>query len=469
MNEAPTSRSAAWKWWVCGLLLLATAINYMDRQTLANAAVRIANEFHLSKEQYGGFEVYFGWAFAVGSLLFGFIADRVSVRWLYPAVLFAWSLMGFLSARTTDFKELLACRTSLGFFEAGHWPCALKTTRLLLSPQDRTMGNSVLQSGASVGAIITPLVMRAMMTNAPGSWRLPFQVIGAVGIVWVVMWLLSVRPRELRRYDGVGQPLPPHPEGIGARTSVRSNGRAEEALEPRQKQSNVRGLLRTEVRAPAVLPGEDGSAGAGTPWSAVFSRRFVATLIVIFCIQMTWQLLRVWLPMFLQLGRGYSEKDALLFNSVYFVATDIGCITAGAVSLWLARRGLSPHAAQCRVYLFCSLLTALTVLVAVLPKSWLLLATLLLVGAGALGVYPCFYSFVQEISPQHVGKIYGLLATLVWAISSPVHKYFGRYVDQTQSFDLGIAVVGLTPLVGYLALWLFWGNPKLRVRSLTLK
>ena len=44
----------------------------------------------------------------------------------------------------------------------------------------------------------------------------------------------------------------------------------------------------------------------------------------------------------------------------------------------------------------------------------------------------------------------GLLGTLVWAISSPVHKYFGRPVDQDQSFDLGIAVVGLTPLVGSL-------------------
>ena len=41
----------------------------------------------------------------------------------------------------------------------------------------------------------------------------------------------------------------------------------------------------------------------------------------------------------------------------------------------------------------------------------------------------------------------------------PVHKYFGRHVDQTQSFDLGIAVVGLTPLVGYFALRLFWDKP----------
>ncbi len=268
------------------------------------------------------------------------------------------------------------------------------------------MGNSVLQSGASIGAIITPLVMRAMMTDAPGSWRLPFQVVGAVGVVWVLLWFLSIRPRDLS----------------GSRVEGRGLGE--------------------------------------TPWSAIFSRRFAVALVLIFCIHTTWQLLRVWLPMFLQKGRDYSESDALFFNSFYFVATDIGCIGAGAVSLWLARRGLTPHASNCRVYLACSLLTALTVLVAALPKGWPLLAALLIIGAGALGLYPCYYSFVQEVSSQHIGKITGLLGTLVWAISSPVHKYFGRHVDQTQSFDLGIAVVGLTPLVGYFALRLFWDEPK---------
>jgi ACS family hexuronate transporter-like MFS transporter len=410
MSEGPPIRSSSWKWWVCGLLLLATTINYMDRQTLANAAVRITKEFQLSKEQYGVLELAFGWAFAAGSLLFGFVADRVSTRWLYPAVLSGWSLMGFLSAHTSNFKELLFCRTVLGLFEAGHWPCALKTTHFLLSPQDRTMGNSVLQSGASIGALITPIIMRAMMTDEPGSWRLPFQVVGAVGIVWVVMWLVSIRSRDL------------------AVTSAQEQSATTDPIE--------------------------------TPWRAIFSRRFAVTLVVIFCIHTTWQLLRVWLPMFLQTGRGYIESHALYFNSAYFLATDIGCISAGAVSLWLARRGLSAHRAKLRVYLVCSLLTSLTVVVALLPKGPLLLATLLLVGAGALGVYPCYYSFVQEISSRHVGKITGLLATLVWAISSPVHKYFGRHVDQTHSFDLGIAIVGLTPLVGYLALVLFWDKPR---------
>ena len=417
MSRTGELRSGTWKWWVCSLLLLATTINYMDRQTLANAAVRITNEFQLSKEKYGDLEVAFGWAFAAGSLLFGFIADRVSTRWLYPAVLFAWSLMGFLSAHTVNFNQLLVCRTLLGLFEAGHWPCALKTTHLLLSPRDRTMGNSVLQSGASIGAIITPVVMRAMLTDSPGSWRLPFQVVGAVGLAWVLMWFVTIRPRDLD-------------------LAWKSDEEQTSAVE-----------------------------GSMTLRSAIFSRRFVVSLVILLCIHSTWQLLRVWLPMFLQTGRGYSESNALYFNAVYFLFTDIGCLSAGAASLWLARRGLSPHVAKCRVFLFCSLLTSLTVLVALLPKSWLLLAALLLVGAGALGLYPCYYSFIQEISSRHVGKMTGLLATLVWAISSPVHKYFGRYVDQTHSFDLGITIIGLTPLVGYLALVLFWDKPFKQVWS----
>src|SRR4051794_482758 len=87
-SGAPSSgdpRQSRRKWTICGFLLLASAINYMDRQTLANASVRITTEFDLNQEQYGNIESVFAYAFAAGSLLFGWLADRVSVRWLYPA------------------------------------------------------------------------------------------------------------------------------------------------------------------------------------------------------------------------------------------------------------------------------------------------------------------------------------------------------------------------------------------------
>ena len=47
------------------------------------------------------------------------------------------------------YRWLLLCRTMLGLFEAGHWPCALLTARQILTVKDRPLGNGILQSGAS--------------------------------------------------------------------------------------------------------------------------------------------------------------------------------------------------------------------------------------------------------------------------------------------------------------------------------
>ena len=102
LKESPAPRSSTWVWWISGLLLLATMINYMDRQTLANLKVRITRELSLSNELYGNLEWGFGWSFAAGSLFFGFLSDRISVRFLYPAVLLAWSIIGVLTGFCSD-------------------------------------------------------------------------------------------------------------------------------------------------------------------------------------------------------------------------------------------------------------------------------------------------------------------------------------------------------------------------------
>ena len=414
MSAAPQTRehSASWKWWVSGLLLLATMVNYMDRQTLANLAVRITEEFRLSQEQYGNIEFVFGWAFAAGSLVFGILADRVNVRVLYPLVLLGWSAMGFITGLSHGYGTLLVCRVFLGFFEAGHWPCALRTTQRILSSGDRMMGNSVLQSGASLGAIFTPLVILAIVGNntAPGAWRPPFLVVGAVGVAWVIAWLALVRRDDLTRDD-----LP--------------------------RQSATGHASRNEMSCWVEFARD---------------RRFWTLVVMVICINGTWQLIRAWLPKFLQQGRGYSEAAALYFNSAYYVATDVGCLLAGAAGLWLARRGLQTHQAKFLVFGVCSLLAALTSVAAALPQGWPLLGVLLLVGAGTLGLFPCYYSFTQEMSPRHVGTATGLLSTIAWLASAPLQKYYGRLVDQTGSFDLGLAILGWAPLVAFLTMLLLW-------------
>ena len=412
MTEAGRTHSTAWKWWICALLLGASTINYMDRQTLANASVRITREFQLSQTQYGNLELAFGWAFAAGSLVFGWLADRLPLRWLYPAVLTLWSMVGFSTGLVHSYSGLLVCRGLLGLFEAGHWPCAIKTTQQLLDPKDRTMGNSLLQSGTSIGAIITPLLMNMLMTNEAGSWRFPFQAIGVAGVVWIFFWLAFVRPNDLRG-------------------------------------------------ATAIVPaGQTLAPAAASFWSVVFSRRFLIVLITISLINTAWQLLRAWLPKFLIEGRGYLESDALNFNALFYVATDVGCLGAGVATLWLHRRSLSVHQARVLVFFCCAALTALAVLLGFLPKGWLLLGVLLLVGAGALGLFPCYHALTQEISPTHQGKITGLAGVVAWAVGSPTHHFFGRLIDRTGSFDLGLAIAGGLPLAAFFFILVLWNSPR---------
>jgi MFS transporter, ACS family, hexuronate transporter len=389
-------------------------INYMDRQTLANLAVRIKEQFSLSSEQYGDIETLFGVAFAIGSLVFGYLVDKVSVRWLYPTALAGWSIVGVLTGFATGYYSLLVCRGLLGFFEAGHWPCALVVTQRILSSKERVLGNSILQSGASIGAIITPLIIQLMVRGSESEsvWRTPFIVIGAAGLIWVLFWFMMVGPRDLQ-------------------------------------------LPASEF---ASHHSPEISSNPETSWlnELFVDRRFWGLAAMVVCINTSWQLIRAWLPMFLEKGRGYSESAALYFNSVYYIATDVGCIAAGVGAALLVKKGLSVQTSRVLIYLICALLAALSTIAAFLPQGYLLLAVLLLVGAGSLGVFPCYYTFTQEYSATHMGRVTGVLSCLGWLLSAPTHKLFGLIVDQTGSYDWNIAVLGWAPLFGLIAFLLLW-------------
>ncbi len=389
-------------------------INYMDRQTLANLAVRIKDQFSLTSEQYGDIESLFGVAFAIGSLFFGYLVDKVSVRWLYPIALAGWSIVGVLTGFATGYYSLLVCRGLLGFFEAGHWPCALVVTQRILSSKERVLGNSILQSGASIGAIITPLVIQFMVRGSEDEsvWRMPFIVIGAAGIVWVAFWFLVIGPRDLQS--------------------------------PAMEASQAHESHDTSISESAWF------------YKLIQDRRFWGLVAMIVCINSSWQLIRAWLPMFLEKGRGYSESAALYFNSIYYIATDIGCIGAGIGSAVLVKRGLSVHSSRVLVYLACAMLAALSTIAAFLPQGYLLLGVLLLVGAGSLGVFPCYYSFTQEYSTTHMGRVTGVLSCLGWLLSAPTHKLFGWIVDRTGTYDWNIAVLGWAPLVGIVVFMILW-------------
>lgn len=459
MANAATSsegRPASWKWIICGLLLCATMLNYMDRQTLSLTITEISAELGLNNEQYGWLETSFGMAFAVGAVVFGLLVDRVGVRWLYPLVFVGWSAAGIATAFAAvigkslagfvwdapdsaqeAYVGLFACRTMLGLFEAGHWPCALVTTQRLLSRADRSFGNSLLQSGASVGAILTPIVVQMMVSDAAGSWRGPYMVIGAIGMLWIVPWLLLVRSTDLQ-------------VGIFEEAIADSATTSREATSRDESSEGSRGP--NPYRPPANNHASE-SNGSIVP-------RFVALVVTVIAINMTWQYFRVWMPKFLREFHGYDRTDVNWFTSAYYISTDIGCLAVGAAVKWMTGRGTEVHRARMITFFFCALLTSLGLIAAILPRSPFLLGILLAIGFGALGVFPNYYAFTQELSLKRQGMISGALGAITWVVTSIMQTLVGRNIDQTKSYALGIGFVGFGPVLGWLALATLWNRSK---------
>ncbi|MBX9583901.1 MAG: MFS transporter [Gemmataceae bacterium] len=427
MNTSPTPRHAPdspWRWWVCGVLLLATLLNYMDRQALPQTATELKARYDLGDARYGWVEGAFSWAFAGGSVLFGLLADRVGPRRLYPVVLIGWSAAGLATPLLADpavtawlegpddapgagpFRWLVLCRLLLGLFEAGHWPCALLTARHVLSPKDRPLGNGLLQSGATAGAVLIPVYV-LVLGRLGGGWEVVFWTVGAVGLLWVPLWLAVVRPGDLPA------------------------GRSAAGADP-------------------------GSAGPG---GRDLARMLVALAVVVTGLNVSWQFLRAWLPKYLEESRGFTREAAAGIMIGYYLAADVGCLLSGALVRWGVGRGAGVHAARVGGFaLFAAVVTTAAV-VPLVGGGWAAAGLLVLAGAGILGLHPYYYALVQELPGRSVGTFGGILAAVGWVVLAGFQVAIGAHIEATRSYAAGLVIVGLAPLLGLAALVILWPRP----------
>src|SRR5439155_25826413 len=119
-------------------------------------------------------------------VLAGFLIDRFSLRQLYLGAMLLWSaagvLTGFVPAGAVGL--MIACRVALGVGEAFNWPCAVACTRRIIPRESRGLANGVFHSGASIGAVATPLLVLAFVDPTTGEgWRAPFVTGGGGRVV----------------------------------------------------------------------------------------------------------------------------------------------------------------------------------------------------------------------------------------------------------------------------------------------
>ena len=196
-GDPPTGRGR-YRWLVCGLLFFATTVNYLDRQILALLKPALDGELGWTNQQFGQVVGAFHAAYAVGSFLFGWLIDRVGTKIGYAASIAAWSLSAAAHALVASIGGFLGARVALGLGEGGNFPAAIKTVALWFPPGERTRATTLFNSGSNVGAVLAPLFVPALA--AAWGWRPVFLAAGAIGLLWLLLWIpLYDVPERARR------------------------------------------------------------------------------------------------------------------------------------------------------------------------------------------------------------------------------------------------------------------------------
>lgn len=205
------------RWVICAMLFVATAVNYLDRQVLSLTWDEfIKPEFHWNESHYGTITSLFSIIYAICMLFAGRFVDWMGTKKGYLWAIGVWSagacahalcgvvtesVVGLNTAAelvqaTGDTAVLIStismycfivARSILALGEAGNFPAAIKTTAEYFPKKDRAFATSIFNAGASIGALFAPLTIPLLAKNF--GWEISFIIIGALGFIWMGFWV----------------------------------------------------------------------------------------------------------------------------------------------------------------------------------------------------------------------------------------------------------------------------------------
>lgn len=175
------------RWFAVGLLVLSSALNYLDRSVLNALMPELQRVFGASREQLGLVLSVFSIVYALSSPLMGLLIDRIGLRLGAAIAVALWSGVGMATGLAGTMAGLMLCRGLLGFAEAGGIPATGKGFALYLPPESRALGSALSQLGLTAGSMGAPLLTEWLFPLY--GWRAAFVVSGALGFFWIPLWL----------------------------------------------------------------------------------------------------------------------------------------------------------------------------------------------------------------------------------------------------------------------------------------
>ncbi|HRY51323.1 MAG TPA: MFS transporter [Candidatus Paceibacterota bacterium] len=381
------------RWMVCGLLLLAAIINYIDRQVIGILKPVLVDVFSWPDERiYASIVFSFQLAYAIGLLFAGWFMDKVGVRRGFALSVSLWSLAAaahglaglvgdgwrvpFLNLDSkTGFAVvtlsgaavgLAIARFALGLGEAGAFPASIKTVAEWFPKKERALATGIFNSGTNVGALLSPLIVPWIAGR--WGWQWAFIMTGALGFFWVVAWWILYR---------------------------------EPGDHPRLRPSEL-----------AYIRSDPLDAGPKTPWRRLLPHRQTwAFALGKFMTDPVWWLYLFWVPDFLnknyQVGITVSELGPPLIT-IYLIA-DLGSIGGGWLSSHFLRKGWGPNRARKTAMLICALCVVPVVFAASGVGQWTAVLIISLAAAAHQGWSANLFTLVSDMFPRRaVGSIVGI-------------------------------------------------------------
>jgi ACS family hexuronate transporter-like MFS transporter len=407
VNERPSppvsSRAGYFRWVICGLLLLGTTKNYMDRWVLSALKTTLQHDLGWSEVDYSHIVIAFQLAYAVGMLAVGGFIDRVGTRLGYAIVMIFWSVASMAHAVGSSLSSFFLARIALGFGEAGIFPASIKAVAEWFPAKERALATGIFNAGTNVGVILAGLSVPWITYHF--GWRWAFVIIGSLGFVWLALWLLLYQKPE------------DHPRCSRAELEYIMG----DAPQPTQKIKWLR-----------LLPFRQ-------TW-AIACGKFLTDPI--------WWFYLFWVPDFLERQHGVHLAQLGPPIIVIYLISDIGSVAGGWFSSFLIQRGVSVNAGRKLAMLACAIAIVPIVFAYRVSGLWQAVLLIGIAAAGHQGFSANLYTLTSDLFPKRaVASVMGV-AGMAGAVGGMlIAKIVGYVLQWTGSYMIPFLIAGSAYLV----------------------
>ncbi|MBV1779020.1 MFS transporter [Paeniglutamicibacter sp. ABSL32-1] len=351
-------------WIVTSLLVVFQIINFADKAVLGLVADSAIKELGLTAGQFGLIGSAFFFLFAIAAVAVGFLAGKVSTRWILLTMGISWAVLQFPMLFGGGAAVLLVTRILLGGAEGPATPISLQHVHGWFPAKERGFPSSIIAIGSTLGPIIAAPILAGIIAHPALGWRWAFGFLGIVGLLWSVVWFLVGRDGPYSHTTGKRAAAEAEPVEAAAPREQPAAGKPSASITERAdllKLVPIRRVLGSRMFLAAVL------AGAGCFWAQGF--------------------LTTWSPKYLGSVVALSPEMIGLVSTFPWVIGALALLVLGYTSRYLMRRGVTVRWAMGA--LFGASLLASGICFTVLPHLHGYAAvTALTLGAGLAMIYP---------------------------------------------------------------------------------